>query len=134
MPHRTSRAGAQHPEEWRYDLNPDALTGPDVGPPELRTETSAPTAYDVKEVHRLLQGFSDDELKRIPVLPEGSRLEQGATYVDLADPARREFTATGDIHVRPGAYYVPKHEVDYVLWNRLIGVTNPERLDEGNVR
>jgi hypothetical protein len=67
-------------------------------------------------------------------LPEGSRLEQGATYVDLADPARREFTATGAIHARPGAYYVPKHEVDYVLWNRLIGVTNPERLDEGNGR
>jgi len=134
MPHRTSRVGAQHPEEWRYDLNPDALTGPDVGPPELQTETSAPTAYDVKAVHRLLQGFSDDELKQIPILPEESRLEQGATYVDLADPARRAFTATGDVHVRPGAYYVPKHEVDYVLWNRLIGVTNPERLDEGNVR
>jgi hypothetical protein len=83
-------------------LNSDALSGPDVGPPELQTETSAPTAYNVEEVHRLLQGFSDAELKRIPVLPEGSRLEQGATYIDLADPARREFTATSDIHVRPG--------------------------------
>ena len=133
MPHRTSRAGAQHPDEWRYDLNPDALAGPDVGPPELQTETSAPTAYNVKEVHRLLRDFSDDELKRIPVVPEGSRLEQGAKYIALADSGRREFTATGDVHVRPGAYYVPKHEVDYVLWNRLIGVTNPERLDQGNV-
>jgi hypothetical protein len=132
MPHRTSRAGAQHPEEWRYDLNPDALSGPDIGPPELQTETSAPTAYDVTEVHRLLQGFSDAELKQIPVLPEGSRLEQGAKYIDLADPARREFTATGDVHVQPGAYYVPKHEVDYVLWNRLLGVRDPERLDQGN--
>jgi hypothetical protein len=62
------------------------------------------------------------------------RLEQGAKYIDLVDPDRRECTATGDIHVRPGAYYVPKHEVDYVLWNRLIGVTNPELLDQGNGR
>jgi hypothetical protein len=43
------------------------------------------TAYDVKEVHRLLRGFSDGDLKRIPVLPEGSGLEQRATYVDVAD-------------------------------------------------
>jgi hypothetical protein len=28
-----------------------------------------------------------------------------------------EFTATGDVHVRPSAYDVPKHEVHYVLWN-----------------
>jgi hypothetical protein len=67
-------------------------------------------------------------------LPEGSRLEQGAKYIDLADPARRQFTATGDVHVQPGGYYVPKHEVDYVLWNRLIGITDSERLDQDNVR
>jgi hypothetical protein len=39
----------------------------------------------------LLPGFTDDELKQILVMPHGSRLEQSATYVDLADPARREF-------------------------------------------
>ena len=26
-------------------------------------------------------------------------------------------------------WYVPKTEVGYVLWNRLTGVQNPERLD-----
>jgi hypothetical protein len=26
--------------------------------------------------------------------------------------------------------YVPKSETDYQLWNRLIGVTNPERTGE----
>jgi hypothetical protein len=84
-------------------------------------------------VHHLLRDFADDALKQIPILPEGSRLEQGAKYIDLADPARRELTASGDVHGRPGSYYVPKHGVDYVLWNRLIGVTTPERLDQGNV-
>ena len=28
----------------------------------------------------------------------------------------------------PANWYVPKTEVDYQLWNRLIGVHNPERL------
>jgi len=27
-------------------------------------------------------------------------------------------------------YYVPKKALDYVTWNRLTGVTSPERLDE----
>jgi hypothetical protein len=29
-------------------------------------------------------------------------------------------------------YYVPKTEVGYQLWNKLIGVENPERLDQAN--
>jgi hypothetical protein len=28
--------------------------------------------------------------------------------------------------------YVPKSEVDYQLWNRLIGIDNPERLGEAD--
>jgi hypothetical protein len=28
--------------------------------------------------------------------------------------------------------YVPKSEVDYILWNRLISVDDPERLDEAD--
>ena len=67
-------------------------------------------------------------VKQIPILPRGSRLEQGATYTDLRDPEPREFTATGDMQAGPGNWYVPKSAVDYQLWNRLIGVEDPERL------
>jgi hypothetical protein len=31
-------------------------------------------------------------------------------------------------------YYVPKKLVDYVLWNRLIGVDNPERVQQADER
>ena len=77
-------------------------------------------------------GFTDDELKRIPILPQGSRLEQGATCVDLQDSQLAEFTATGAMEATPGHWYVPKSEVDYQLWNRLIGITNPERLGDAD--
>jgi hypothetical protein len=87
-------------------------------------------AYDLKEAQRLLRDWSDDDLKGLPVMPEGSRLEQGATYVDLHDPDRREFTATGGMLAGPTNLYVPKSDVDYVLWNRLIGVDEPARLDQ----
>ena len=70
----------------------------------------------------------DDALKQIPILWPDARLEQGATYIDLRDPRRREFTATGDMSAGEDNWYVPKDAVDYELWNRLIGITNPERL------
>ena len=75
----------------------------------------AATAYEVKEVHRQFNGFTDDELRRIPIVPPGSRLEQGATYVDLQDPQLREFTATADMTAAPENWYVPKSEIDYRL-------------------
>ena len=86
-----------------------------------------PTAYDVKEAHRRLQGFTDDELTQLPILPPGSRLEQGATYVDLRDPERKEFKATGNMEAGRDNWYVPKANVDYGLWNRLTGATPPQR-------
>jgi hypothetical protein len=132
MAQRVPRPGEQIPEEYRRDLNPNALAGENVGEAGPHPEWNGPTAFDVKEVNRRLQGFADDELKQIPILPTGSRLEQGATYIDLnaPGPVCTEFTATGDMIAGPTNLYVPKDSVGYVLWNRLRGVTNPERLDE----
>ena len=89
-----------------------------------------PTLYDYKAATRELPGLTDDELKRSPVLREGMRLEQGSTYLDIADPNARPFKALGGMTAGPDNLYVPKDEVDYLLWNRLTGVTTPERLDQ----
>jgi hypothetical protein len=132
MTRRRAPAGTQHPEEWRQDLNPDASAGINAADVGADPEKAAPKAYDVKETHDLLQDFTDGELKRILIMPPGSRLKQGATYINLKDPARREFTATADMEVEPDNWYVSKSELDYQLWNRLIGVENPERLGEAD--
>ncbi len=76
----------------------------------------------------MLEGLTDDALKAIPVLWPGTRLEQGGVYIDLSDPHRREFKAMGDMVADADHWYVPKDSVDYELWNRLIGISNPERL------
>ncbi len=60
------------------------------------------------------------------------RLEQGAKYIDLNDPERKEFTAMGAMSASRNNWYVPKTEVDYMLWNRLTEVQNPERLGEAS--
>src|SRR5215213_3500146 len=106
MPDRIPVPGQQHPEEWRQDLNPDATSGWNIGVASARPEVDAETAYDRKEVQVHLQEFHDDELKQIPILPTGARLQQGATYIDLRDPSRHEFKARGDMSAGPGNWYV----------------------------
>jgi len=89
----------KHPPEYQRDMNPDAAAGINygtVGHQQARHRM----AYDVKEAHRLLGRYTDDVLKQIPILAEGSRLEQDAAYMDLAD--RREFKATASMEVEAG--------------------------------
>ena len=80
------------------------------------------SAYDVKELHEKMADFNNGELKRIPILAHGERLKQGAKYLDLSDPKREVITAQGSMVAEDPHLYVPKHETDYELWNRLTGV------------
>lgn len=115
--------------EWQQDLNPDPMAGQNTGLSSSHREKAAPTAYDIKLLHDRLPEFTDDELKQIVVLPQGTRLQQGATYLDLLHPTRQAFTAMGRMEATAETYYVPKTEVSYPLWNKLTGVENPDRLD-----
>jgi hypothetical protein len=119
MANRTDRlpqAQQKHPDEWNRDLNPDRLAGQNIGRASEAGERATRTAYDVKSVHRALQAMNDDELKQVPILESGTRLRQGATYLDLA---RGEFTATGDMSVHADQKVVPKDGVHYDTWNKL---------------
>jgi hypothetical protein len=91
------------------------------------------SAYDFKELHRILVDFTDDELKRLEIVPTGTRLEQGSRYLDLIHRERGAFVALADMVAEPDHYYVAKKETDYILWNRLNLVTNPARLDESEI-
>jgi hypothetical protein len=118
----------KHPEPYQHDLNPHAMAGQNIGLGETQPAKPVPTAYDIKPIHRRFQEFSDDELKQIRILPEGTRLEQGATYLDLANLGLGEFTATGEMSAGPHNWIVAKEEVPYELWHRLIGAEMPERV------
>ena len=122
-------------DQYDYDLHPEGI-GPGVNDGRHGADPTksgaAATAYDLKALHGRLTGYSDDELKQISILPQGSRLEQGATYIDLRRDPPQEFTATGDMEAGPHNWFVPKREIDYQLWNRLIGVDNPERRGEAD--
>jgi hypothetical protein len=116
----------QHPDEYREDLNPHYAEGQNDGPTWQRTRT----AYDIKEIHQRLSDLRNDELKQIPILDEGSRLEQGAVYFNLRYPERGEVRARGDMVAGPQDWYVAKSSVDYQTWNLLIGIDNWDRLGD----
>lgn len=115
---QTPRHDEQTDDNWDRDLHPDN---------SLDRNESAPTAFDVKVAHRHLADLGDDDLKQISIIPDGTRLDQGATYIDLLG-SREEFSAIGSMEGGKGHAYVAKADVDYQLWNRLIGVDNPKRL------
>lgn len=122
----------QPTDNFDQDLHPNMLAGvnhAELGPLPAKAGL---TLYDFKDVERLLHGLTDDEMKRIPVIPQGNRLEQGATYIDLRDENGREFNALAGMMAGPDNLYVPKSDVEYVLWNRLRGVNDPRRLDRGD--
>jgi hypothetical protein len=116
-----------HPDEYRDDLNSNSMAGQNIGAIGRHPEKGARTAHDIKELHARFSDWPDTELKQIPVLPAGSRLEQNATYLDLAAARPSEFTATADMAAGGGQWIVPKTEVPYQIWNRLLGITNPAR-------
>lgn len=114
-------------DQRNKDADSDADSSCNQARPQRESSRSR-TACDDKEAQRQLPGWSDEDLKQIPLLPTGIPLEQGPTYVDLRDPARREFTATGEMRVPDNGLYVPRSEVPDQLWNRLLGVRTLERM------
>lgn len=110
----------KHPDRWERDLNPDRLEGQNIGLPR-----DLPSAHDSHELRSSLQDFTPQELNEIAVVPPGARLQQGATYLNLA--TRSEFTATGDMEAGEHDRLVPKADVPYTLYNRLRGIEGPER-------
>lgn len=109
------------------DLHPNHMAGQNIGPISDASQRTTRSAYDVRTLHRALRDWPDDELKEVPVLPEGTPLQQGATYINLREPERGEFTAMGGMTAGPADAFVPKDHVPYPTWNRLRGIDDVER-------
>lgn len=99
-----------------------------AGESDMPDPPASRSAYDLKDLHDLLQDIPDDELKQIPVLDTGARLQEGATYLDLRKPSQGEITGMNNMMAEPENAYVAKSDVDHELWNLLTGIRDPGRL------
>jgi hypothetical protein len=116
----------KHPDQWQRDLNPQHMEGQNYRASRAGQGPEARTAADVKALSAKLAAFNQDELAQIPIVPVGTKLKQGAVYLDLREPAPAPFTASAGMAARETNYYTPKAEVPYEHWNRLL-----ERLSPG---
>ena len=115
------QAKRRHPVPWQQDLNPNHLSGQNIGQQSDAQVESEWTAFHLRKRGLDLGSVNDEQLKQVPVLAEGERLQQGATYIDLKHEPVEEFTARGDMTASEDNAYVPKDRVPYEIWNRLIG-------------
>ena len=118
------------PSEVDDDLTVNNHTGENSGMRSLPSD-DAQSANTIKSMHSTtLADLTNDELKSVQILPEGTRLQQGAKYLDLHHLEQGEFAATAEMVAGPENAYVSKKETGYMLWNRLNQVDTPARLDE----
>lgn len=101
----------------RFD---DQMAKEKTGVPVSYANDSYSAASD-KSVIGDLPSLSDADLDRLPVLKTGAQLSQGSVYYDLNDRAKGPFKAIGGQHAGANERLIAKSEVDYVLWNCIVG-------------
>jgi len=105
VPRGTSR-------RWEVLMSDDAA-GPQSG-------IERRTAKDVRAEHRVLLSFSDADLDAMPLVTEGTRLARGGWYLDLHNPAKADFLASGDETVEPGQHVLARKSVPGELWDEIL--------------
>jgi hypothetical protein len=119
------QARQKHPDEFERDLNPNHLAGQNIGAQSDVRGGTEETAFHLRKRGFELRGLDDNDLKQVPLVSRGARLQQGATYADLSGDNPREFTASGNMQADGSHAYAPKDRVPYEVWNRLIGEPKP---------
>ena len=125
----SDRGGPAGRHAETHDVRREELTNPKGPEPDREAEfaediaPSSPTrefsrhpfetepAVEDKDLYERLPMLERDELARLPVLETGTRL----------GPGRGPFKALGGQEAGPRNRYVAKDDVDYELWNRLVG-------------
>ena len=105
--------------DFDKDLRPHEGQGQNL--PQNADTSNTRSAYDLKDLHEKFPGLSSADLKNLTILPLGTKLEQGATYLDLNRLEEGEFKARADFEITDSNLLVAKTGVDYELWDRLRG-------------
>ncbi len=125
MHEKMYQAGEDPMQEYREDMKRQEGHG-ETGQPERMLS-------DIKPLYsRFHQDLTEDQMSTIPILSTGTALEQGSKYVDLGEKHPQEFAAHPGQVVKPHNYIVAKSKMEYTIWNYLIGVHDPARLDQGD--
>lgn len=96
-----------------------------------RQSTGGKTAFDYRGRLQRQTGFTDQDLKSLPVW-DGDRFDEGEQYVNLAALDRGAFRATVHDFVNPDGVYVRKSDVAGDVWSRIITGSNRNNVPAGD--
>ncbi len=85
----------------------------------MPTDTTLIEGTEIKELYTMLPDFHKDELRRVLVVPPGTRLQQGDVFCDLRFRESGSLVAHGEEEIHD-ELLVPKKAVDYEIWNKLL--------------
>jgi hypothetical protein len=119
LPQAKPQDRAKHPKELERELSPGVDAVRTRGTARA-TEPKTRPASELKDLVRVLHGFTSDELRQIRVVASGSRLTPGATYLDVRAPSRGAFVAPDESYAGKDAWFVAKTDVAPPVWNRLL--------------
>lgn len=124
---RYPQSNTSQADEYDRDLHKHSREGQNIGDYTVTGDPEAKSASQIKEIRNQMSDWTDETLREIPIVPVGRQLKEGAVYLDLHASAISPFTAHEGMVAREENWYVPKAETPYPIWNRLIGIENPER-------
>ena len=128
---QTTKQAYEHTAKMEKAAREDALAEDELNASALKADNHTgqqgmmPTdetlieATEIKEVYALLPEWHKDEMRRLFVVPRGTRLTQGHVFCDLRFRERGEVVAHGEEEVHD-ELLVPKSAVDYEIWNKLL--------------
>ncbi len=87
--------------------------------PSVGRRAERKTAYDYRDRLQSITGWSDDDLRRLPIY-EGETFQPGEIYFNLNLPERGPYRPTARDRPIRGYLYVAKGEVPDHVWLRLI--------------
>ncbi len=105
----------------RMTDKPQTHPSANIGKHSLADDPNHRTAADYKDLVRMFrERFTINELRAMPIVPAGTPLKDQAVYIDLAARDSGPVTAHDGVAARADQFLVPKNEVPYDLWNRLL--------------
>jgi hypothetical protein len=110
-----------HPSQNELNANTAAGLGHGLAGQASFEKKKLRTMHDVQDLHRKFHDWSDADLKQVPILPQGARLQAEGRYLNLRDRNPTERSASGEEMAGPQDFWVSKSDTPGPLWNRLLG-------------
>ena len=114
--------------DFDNDLHPHNRAGQNDSPDRNEGRSAFMLKENESTLHPRLQALPNQELKQIPLLDTGTRLQEGAAYLDLRNLNGGAFQGMNNREVSADDAFVAKSHLDHEQFAYLTGATTVAQL------